>query len=111
MCLFEFRPHLFDFKSLLQKDPNTRLSHAFELAYSNLNIEKLLDPEDVNTNRPDKKSVMMYVMCYFQALQNEELSHNSDAHEMVCLHYVTIPVFHNYIIMSLFRSQKWKRQK
>jgi hypothetical protein len=40
-----FRPHLFDYKALLQKDPNTRLSHAFDLAFRHLEIEKLLDPE------------------------------------------------------------------
>lgn len=92
MCFF-YRPHLFDYKALLQKDPNTRLSHAFDLAFRHLEIEKLLDPEglsylelfdilcndwkniflDINCNRPDKKSVMMYVMCFFQALQNEEI--------------------------------------
>lgn len=42
------RPHLFEYNSLLQKDPNTRLSHAFELAFRHLNIAKLLDPEGDN---------------------------------------------------------------
>lgn len=45
LLFFLNRPHLFEYNSLLQKDPNTRLSHAFELAFRHLNIAKLLDPE------------------------------------------------------------------
>ncbi|CAG2110939.1 unnamed protein product [Medioppia subpectinata] len=69
--LHRFRPHLFDYKSLLKKDANSRLIHAFDFAFRHLQIEKLLDTEDINTSRPDKKSVMMYVMCFFKALQND----------------------------------------
>lgn len=27
---------------------------------------------DVNTSQPDKKSIIMYVMCFFQVLQSED---------------------------------------
>lgn len=52
--------------------PTKRLDFAFRLAHDRLNIDTLLDPEDVNTNCPDKKSIMMYVMCLFQSLPTEE---------------------------------------
>uniref|UniRef100_A0A8D8HWI6 Dystrophin, isoforms A/C/F/G/H n=1 Tax=Culex pipiens TaxID=7175 RepID=A0A8D8HWI6_CULPI len=39
----------------LKKHPIARLRMAFDLAYHHLNIEQLLDPEDVNTSKPDKK--------------------------------------------------------
>lgn len=33
-------------------------------------INQLLDPEDVNTNKPDKKSILMYVMCLYHAIDS-----------------------------------------
>ncbi|XP_028047177.1 dystrophin, isoforms A/C/F/G/H isoform X6 [Monomorium pharaonis] len=66
--LHKWKPHLFDFNNIARKHPNARLDHAFRFAQEHLNIERLLDPEDVNTSVPDKKSIMMYVTCLFQSL-------------------------------------------
>ncbi|KAL1131833.1 hypothetical protein AAG570_011445, partial [Ranatra chinensis] len=66
--LHRFRPELFDFELISKRTPAARLEHAFKFAQLQLNIERLLDPEDVNTSVPDKKSIMMYVMCLFQSL-------------------------------------------
>ncbi|XP_045487028.1 dystrophin, isoforms A/C/F/G/H isoform X5 [Pieris rapae] len=66
--LHRFRPHLFDYAALRDRAPRERLEHAFTLAHDHLGIDRLLDPEDVNTPNPDKKSIMMYVMCLFQSL-------------------------------------------
>ncbi|XP_050354937.1 dystrophin, isoforms A/C/F/G/H isoform X1 [Nymphalis io] len=66
--LHRWRPQLFDYSSLLNMTPAQRLEHAFALAQRHLSIDQLLDPEDVNTPNPDKKSIMMYVMCLFQSL-------------------------------------------
>ncbi|CAL8109930.1 unnamed protein product [Orchesella dallaii] len=67
--IHRWRPEVTDFGSIASKpDPNERLELAFKQAQEVFGIEKLLDPEDVNTPMPDKKSVMMYVMCLFQAL-------------------------------------------
>lgn len=71
--IHRFRPHIFEYESLLRKDANLRLEHAFNCAHKYLGIEKLLDPEDVNNSRPDKKSVMMYVMCFFQAFPHHNI--------------------------------------
>nr|XP_027238839.1 dystrophin-like isoform X4 [Penaeus vannamei] len=62
------RPQLFDWTVMARKHPYARLENAFRLANEHFNIERLLDPEDVNSQVPDKKSIMMYVMCLFQAL-------------------------------------------
>ncbi|XP_033609096.1 dystrophin, isoforms A/C/F/G/H isoform X6 [Cryptotermes secundus] len=64
---------LFDFQNIARKHPNARLEHAFRVAQEHLGIERLLDPEDVNTSVPDKKSIMMYVMCLFQSLPHSEM--------------------------------------
>ncbi|CAH1636257.1 unnamed protein product [Spodoptera littoralis] len=66
--LHRWRPQLFDYASVVARPAGARLDHAFQLAHDHLGIDRLLDPEDVNTPNPDKKSIMMYVMCLFQSL-------------------------------------------
>ncbi|XP_055627609.1 dystrophin, isoforms A/C/F/G/H isoform X2 [Toxorhynchites rutilus septentrionalis] len=58
----------FDWQEAVKKHPIARLRFAFDLAFNHLGIEKLLDPEDVNTSKPDKKSILMYVMCLYNAI-------------------------------------------
>ncbi|PRD21844.1 UNVERIFIED_CONTAM: Dystrophin [Trichonephila clavipes] len=43
--IHRFRPQLFDYDALMKKDVNSRLEHAFQIAYKYLGIDKLLDPE------------------------------------------------------------------
>lgn len=43
---------------------------AFNLATTHYQIDPLLDAEDVNTNKPDKKSILMYVMCLYHAIDS-----------------------------------------
>lgn len=52
---------------------------AFDLATRYLRIDALLDAEDVNTNKPDKKSILMYVMCLYQAIESVRASQLSNA--------------------------------
>uniref|UniRef100_A0A336KQL4 CSON014177 protein n=1 Tax=Culicoides sonorensis TaxID=179676 RepID=A0A336KQL4_CULSO len=71
------RPDLFDY-SLLQPGRNIEnLNHAFDVASSELGIPRLLDAEDIDTNRPDEKSVLTYVASYyhtFARMKNEQKS-------------------------------------
>ncbi|XP_043236251.1 dystrophin-like isoform X9 [Amphibalanus amphitrite] len=69
--IHKFEPELFDYDTQLHKPPAQRLEYAFKLAHKYLNIDRLLDPEDVNTTYPDKKSIMTYVMCLFQVLPHD----------------------------------------
>ncbi|XP_027744427.1 dystrophin isoform X9 [Empidonax traillii] len=67
--LHSHRPDLFDWNAVAsQQSPVQRLEHAFNIARQHLGIEKLLDPEDVATACPDKKSILMYVTSLFQVL-------------------------------------------
>ncbi|KAI4901901.1 hypothetical protein NFI96_022255 [Prochilodus magdalenae] len=62
-------PELFDWAVVEQMDKATdRLDHAFSVAERHLGIEQLLDPEDVATAHPDKKSIIMYITSLFQVL-------------------------------------------
>jgi hypothetical protein len=100
--IHKYRPQWFDFNKLLNdcNSAEKNLEHAFKLAQTKLNIERLLDVEgappttnshvlifngdllnfliilifqDVITDYPDKKSIMMYVMCYFQVLSQPKV--------------------------------------
>nr|XP_014279625.1 utrophin-like [Halyomorpha halys] len=83
--IHNFRPELFDYANVARRQPNARLNHAFKIAQEFLNIERLLDVEDVNTSVPDKKSIMMYVMCLFQSLPHSASgSDSAEGHQMEC---------------------------
>ncbi|XP_028414134.1 dystrophin-like isoform X2 [Dendronephthya gigantea] len=49
-----------------------RLDHAFTVAEENLQVQKLLEPSDVDQANPDKKLVMMYVSSLYEALREYE---------------------------------------
>ncbi|KAF4078503.1 hypothetical protein AMELA_G00199850 [Ameiurus melas] len=69
--LHHFRPHAFLWDQIVALSPVERLEHAFNFAKDELNIEKLLDPEDVAVQLPDKKSILMYVTSLFAVLPND----------------------------------------
>ncbi|XP_043656417.1 dystrophin, isoforms A/C/F/G/H isoform X12 [Drosophila teissieri] len=57
-------------QAALQQHALKRLHLAFDLAHSHFKIEKLLDAEDVHTHKPDNKSIQMYVMCLYHAMES-----------------------------------------
>ncbi|ESO83438.1 hypothetical protein LOTGIDRAFT_169302 [Lottia gigantea] len=69
--IHHYRPELFNYKSLRNKTSQEKLDHAFSIAEKHLNIYRLLDPEDLQN--PDKKSLMTYLMCFFQVLPHTNL--------------------------------------
>lgn len=71
------RPDLFDYNSLDPHKHIDNLNHAFDVANNELGIPRLLDAEDIDTSRPDEKSIMTYVASYyhtFARMKNEEKS-------------------------------------
>jgi spectrin beta len=71
------RPDLFDYQPLLHYKNLDNLNHAFDVANNELGIPSLLDAEDIDTSRPDEKSIMTYVASYyhtFARMKNEEKS-------------------------------------
>uniref|UniRef100_A0A6I8QSI2 Dystrophin n=1 Tax=Xenopus tropicalis TaxID=8364 RepID=A0A6I8QSI2_XENTR len=65
------RPDLFEWNSVLCQSALERLDHAFNAAQRHLGIANLLDPDDIATAHPDKKSILMYVTSLFQALPQQ----------------------------------------
>uniref|UniRef100_A0A3B3SVI9 Calponin-homology (CH) domain-containing protein n=1 Tax=Paramormyrops kingsleyae TaxID=1676925 RepID=A0A3B3SVI9_9TELE len=69
--LHRYRPNMFSFDKVLGMAPTERLEHAFTFAKDQLAVERLLDPEDVAVQLPDKKSIIMYVTSLFAVLPKE----------------------------------------
>ncbi|KFO07584.1 Utrophin, partial [Balearica regulorum gibbericeps] len=65
------KPELFSWDKVIQMSPVERLEHAFNIAKNHLGIEKLLDPEDVAVQLPDKKSIIMYLTSLFEVLPKQ----------------------------------------
>ncbi|XP_063089503.1 utrophin isoform X2 [Cavia porcellus] len=69
--LHRHKPDLFSWDRVVKMSPIERLEHAFNKAQSYLGIEKLLDPEDVAVQLPDKKSIIMYLTSLFEVLPQQ----------------------------------------
>ncbi|XP_041661475.1 utrophin isoform X3 [Cheilinus undulatus] len=69
--LHHFRPNAFSWDTVVKMSPVERLDHAFTVAKDKLAIEKLLDPEDVAVQLPDKKSIIMYITSLFAVLPKD----------------------------------------
>ncbi|KRX16495.1 Spectrin beta chain, erythrocytic, partial [Trichinella nelsoni] len=59
------RPDLINYDALSSRDHLANLKNAFDVAEHSLGISKLLDPEDMDVARPDDKSVMTYLISYY----------------------------------------------
>jgi len=66
--IHKFHPDLFRYEDLLGESAEKNLEHAFSFAQNVFKIDRYLDVEDILTTYPDKKSIIMYVMCLFQQL-------------------------------------------
>ncbi|XP_069866825.1 utrophin isoform X2 [Dipodomys merriami] len=69
--LHQHKPDLFSWDRVVQMSPIERLEHAFSQAQMYLGIEKLLDPEDIAVQLPDKKSIIMYLTSLFEVLPQQ----------------------------------------
>ncbi|KAJ0060835.1 hypothetical protein NL108_001690, partial [Boleophthalmus pectinirostris] len=69
--LHHFRPNAINWDHVTRMSPVERLENAFTVAKNQLAIEKLLDPEDVAVQLPDKKSILMYVTSLFAVLPKD----------------------------------------
>ncbi len=69
--LHHHKPDLFDVETIQSKNPRDRLDFVFRIMHEHFGVARLLEPEDVHTLTPDKRSVMTYVMCMRQALSHD----------------------------------------
>ncbi|XP_020615388.1 alpha-actinin-1-like [Orbicella faveolata] len=50
-------------------DNRTNLDHAFNVANKEFSVPRLLDPEDIDVDKPDKKSIIMYLTSLYHGLR------------------------------------------
>uniref|UniRef100_A0A8C3G4V1 Calponin-homology (CH) domain-containing protein n=1 Tax=Cyclopterus lumpus TaxID=8103 RepID=A0A8C3G4V1_CYCLU len=55
------RPNLVDMERIWRRPNRENLQEAFLLAETELGVPQLLDPEDVDVDKPDEKSIMTYI--------------------------------------------------
>ncbi|KAM8940469.1 spectrin beta chain, non-erythrocytic 2 isoform 1-T1 [Pelodytes ibericus] len=59
------RPDVIEFDTLKKSNAHHNLQNAFNTAERELGLTKLLDPEDVNVDQPDEKSIITYVATFY----------------------------------------------
>ncbi|KAG8437845.1 hypothetical protein GDO86_008518 [Hymenochirus boettgeri] len=59
------RPDIIEFDTLKKSNAHHNLQNAFNVAERELGLTKLLDPEDVNVDQPDEKSIITYVATFY----------------------------------------------
>uniref|UniRef100_A0A3B3BFS2 Calponin-homology (CH) domain-containing protein n=1 Tax=Oryzias melastigma TaxID=30732 RepID=A0A3B3BFS2_ORYME len=64
------RPDLVDMEEVRRRSNRENLEEAFSLAENQLGIPRLLDPEDVDVDKPDEKSIMTYVAQFLKQYPN-----------------------------------------
>uniref|UniRef100_A0A3B3ZCG1 Calponin-homology (CH) domain-containing protein n=1 Tax=Periophthalmus magnuspinnatus TaxID=409849 RepID=A0A3B3ZCG1_9GOBI len=64
------RPDLVDMELVRRRGNRENLEEAFSLAENELGIPRLLDPEDVDVDKPDEKSIMTYVAQFLKHYPN-----------------------------------------
>ncbi|XP_061418621.1 dystonin-like isoform X1 [Lethenteron reissneri] len=81
------RPGLVDLEEVRRRGARQNLEEALSLAESELGVPRLIDPEDVDVDAPDEKSIITYVSALHNALHKQggqsrvALDANEDADE------------------------------
>ncbi|KAK0426455.1 hypothetical protein QR680_009718 [Steinernema hermaphroditum] len=79
--LHRYRPNLINWNKISDRSVSVRerLDNAFKAAEREFGVPQLLDPEDVNTDKPDEKSIITYVSELYNALPHlDELAKYED---------------------------------
>ncbi|KAK7507079.1 hypothetical protein BaRGS_00001930 [Batillaria attramentaria] len=63
--IHKHRPDLIQYDRLSKATPIQNLQNAFTVAEDSLGLTSLLEPEDVNVEYPDEKSIITYVVTYY----------------------------------------------
>ncbi|KAK5887037.1 hypothetical protein CesoFtcFv8_018013 [Champsocephalus esox] len=78
------RPDLVDMEEVRRRSNRENLEEAFSLAENQLGIPRLLDPEDVDVDKPDEKSIMTYVAQFLKHYPNPGLCEADGQQDEFC---------------------------
>ncbi|XP_069806659.1 calmin isoform X1 [Dendropsophus ebraccatus] len=101
---------LVDMKKALERSPRENLEDAFTIAKNNLNIPRLLEPEDVMVDSPDAHSIMTYVtqfLEHFPELDPDEFAEEDEEAplEMTYVRYTDGPMEEEGKIITVSREE------
>uniref|UniRef100_A0A3B4V828 Calponin-homology (CH) domain-containing protein n=1 Tax=Seriola dumerili TaxID=41447 RepID=A0A3B4V828_SERDU len=105
--IHSLRPNLVDMERVWRRPNRENLQEAFLLAETELGIPQLLDPEDVDVDKPDEKSIMTYVA---QFLKHHPDRKQSDSDGQTEEEYMLCPLFHPLppsILSSIPQTSLW----
>uniref|UniRef100_A0A914C8Q2 Calponin-homology (CH) domain-containing protein n=1 Tax=Acrobeloides nanus TaxID=290746 RepID=A0A914C8Q2_9BILA len=82
--LHRYRPNAVDWQRVSDKNVSNRerLRNAFDTADNEFGVAKLLDPEDVDRENPDEKSIITYVSSLYNALPNLDALSKGDLSDL-----------------------------
>uniref|UniRef100_A0A4W4DRM4 Calponin-homology (CH) domain-containing protein n=1 Tax=Electrophorus electricus TaxID=8005 RepID=A0A4W4DRM4_ELEEL len=89
--IYAIRPDLVDMELVKRRNNRENLEEAFSLAENQLGIPRLLDPEDVDVDKPDEKSIMTYVAQFLKHYPDPHQSETDGQQEELLLR--SIPTF------------------
>ncbi|XP_055591408.1 dystonin isoform X36 [Uranotaenia lowii] len=69
------RPDLIDWRDSRSRRPRERLEQAFHVVEREYGVTRLLDPEDVDTNEPDEKSMITYLSSLYDVFPEPPQMH------------------------------------
>lgn len=69
------RPDLVDWRNIREIKSRERLERVFSTMEREYNVYKILDPQDVDTNMPDEKSMITYISSIYHVFPKPSKSH------------------------------------
>lgn len=69
------RPDLVDWRNIREVNTRERLERVFSTFEREYNVNKLLDPQDVDTNEPDEKSMITYISSIYHVFPRPNKIH------------------------------------
>ncbi|XP_028808913.1 nesprin-1 isoform X6 [Denticeps clupeoides] len=79
------RPHVVNMDQVWKRSNQKNLEEAFLLAERELGIPPLLDPKDVDMDKPDEKSIMTYVAQFLKHHPDQRQAHTEEQKEELAL--------------------------
>ncbi|XP_068586164.1 plectin-like isoform X4 [Cebidichthys violaceus] len=80
--IHKHHPRLIDMGSVYRQTNLENLEQAFTVAESDLGVTRLLDPEDVDVQHPDEKSIITYVSSLYDAMPRIDVHDGARANEL-----------------------------
>ncbi|CAF1221360.1 unnamed protein product [Rotaria sordida] len=105
--LHRHNPHLIDIKQAYCRSNRENLIQAFEFAQKHYGITQLIDPEDVDTDEPDEKSILLYIAYLYKACPTIPIHPLRQEHDRIRLQDELLSRYTN-IASNLFKWIKIK---